>query len=77
VKLSFFKDHYLNSGLLSTLKTNNKITQILASIFAKENDYSNCLLLNENKSVIETTNGNLFLLKDNFTKKHHHLQMAV
>jgi branched-chain amino acid aminotransferase len=67
-EVELFKDHYLNSGLLSTLKTNNKITQILASIFAKENDYSNCLLLNENKSVIETTNGNLFLLKDNLLK---------
>ena len=68
IEVELFKDHYINSGLLSTLKTNNKIVQILASVFAKENDYNNCLLLNENKSVVETTNGNLFLLKDNQLK---------
>lgn len=62
-EVELFKDHYVNSGLLSTLKTNNKIIQILASIFADENNYDNCLLLNENKAVVETTNGNLFLLK--------------
>lgn len=62
-EVELFKDHYLNSGLLSTLKTNNKMPQILASIFAEENDYNNCLMLNENKSVVETTNGNLFLVK--------------
>ncbi|GGE41237.1 aminotransferase class IV [Psychroflexus planctonicus] len=67
-EVELFKDHYLNSGLLSTLKTNNKLTQILASIFAKENGYDNCLMLNENKSVVEATNGNLFLLKNNKLK---------
>lgn len=67
-EVELFKDHYLNSGLLSTLKTNNKITQILASIFAEENAYNNCLLLNENKAVVEATNGNLFLLKGNTLK---------
>jgi len=67
-EVELFKDHYVNSGLLSTLKTNNKIVQILASIFADENGYNNCLLLNENKAVVETTNGNLFLLKGNKLK---------
>lgn len=68
VEVELFKDHYVNSGLLSTLKSNNKLLHILASIFAKENDYNNCLLLNEKKSVIETTNGNLFILKDKVLK---------
>jgi branched-chain amino acid aminotransferase len=34
----------------------------LGSIFAKENEYNNCLLLNENKQVIEALNGNIFLV---------------
>lgn len=67
-EVELYKDHYIASGLLSTLKTNNKITQILASIFAEENGYNNCLMLNENKSVIETTNGNLFIVKDGKVK---------
>ncbi len=63
-EVELFKDHYITSGLLSTLKTNNKIINVLGSIFAKENEYHNCLLLNEKKQVVETLNGNLFLVKD-------------
>ncbi|GHA33037.1 aminotransferase class IV [Salinimicrobium marinum] len=62
-EIELFKDHYVNSGLLSTLKTNNKALNVLGSIFAKENGYQNCLILNENKSVVEALNGNLFLVK--------------
>lgn len=62
-EIELFKDHYINSGLLSTLKTNNKALNVLGSIFAKENGYQNCLILNENKSVVEALNGNLFLVK--------------
>lgn len=63
-EVELFKDHYVHSGLLSTLKTNNKALNVLGSIFAKENDYQNCLLLNEKKQVVEALNGNLFLVKD-------------
>lgn len=61
-EIELFKDHFVNSGLLSTLKTNNRVVNVLGSIYAKENDYDNCLLLNEKKQVIETLNGNLFLV---------------
>ncbi len=67
-EVELFKDHYLSSGLLSTLKTNNKALNVLGSIFAKENSYQNCLLLNENKNVVEALNGNLFLVKDKLIK---------
>jgi branched-chain amino acid aminotransferase len=61
-EIELFKDHFINSGLLSTLKTNNKLVNILGSIYAKENGFDNCLLLNEKKSVVEFTNANLFLV---------------
>ena len=67
-EVELFKDHYLSSGLLSTLKTNNKALNVLGSIFARENSYQNCLLLNENKNVVEALNGNLFLVKDKVVK---------
>jgi branched-chain amino acid aminotransferase len=50
------------------LKTNNKAVNVVGSIFAKENNYSNCLLLNTNKSIIEALNGNIFLIKGNTVK---------
>ncbi|MBT8256713.1 MAG: aminotransferase class IV, partial [Bacteroidia bacterium] len=61
-EVELFKDHYVNSGLLSTIKSTNRLVNILGSIYAEENDYSNCLLLNENKMVVEALNGNLFLV---------------
>jgi len=61
-EVELFKDYYVNSGLLSTLKTNNRAINVLGSIFAEENGYQNCLLLNENKQVVEALNGNLFLV---------------
>jgi len=62
-EVELFKDHYVTSGLLSTLKTNNRIVNVLGSIYAEENDYDNCLLLNEKKLVLEALNGNIFLVK--------------
>ena len=62
-EVALFKDHYITSGLLSSLKTNNKLIHVLGSIYAKENGYDNCLLLNEKKQIIEALNGNLFLVK--------------
>ncbi len=61
-EIELFKDHYVLSGLLSTLKTNNKLVSVLGSIYAEENDYQNCLILNENKMVVEALNGNIFLV---------------
>ncbi len=67
-EVELFKDYFISSGLLSTLKTNNRIINVLGSIFAKENDYQNCLLLNEQKSVVEALNGNIFLVNGNVIK---------
>lgn len=67
-EVELFKDHFITQGLLSTLKTNNRAVNVLAGIYAKENDYQNCLLLNEQKSVVEALNGNIFLVKDNVIK---------
>lgn len=66
--LDVFKDYFIYSGLLSTIKTTNKITNVLASIYAKENELDNCILLNERKYVVEAINGNIFVLKDKVIK---------
>lgn len=61
-EIELFKDHYMNSGLLSSVKTNNRALNVLGSIYAQENDYDNCLLINEKKNVVEALNANLFLV---------------
>ena len=67
-RIELFKDFYITPGLLSTLKSNNKLLNVLGSVYAKENQYDNCLLLNTNKNIVEALNGNLFLVKDNVIK---------
>ena len=62
-EIELFKDFPIFSGLLSTIKTNNRIVNVLASIFAQENEYQNCVLINEKKNIVETSNANIFLIK--------------
>lgn len=67
-EVDLFKDYYVSPSLLSTLKTNNKALNVVGSIYAKENNLNNCLLLNTNKHVVEALNGNMFLVKGNTIK---------
>ncbi|WLD22881.1 aminotransferase class IV [Flavobacterium dauae] len=64
-EVELFKDFHISKHLLSTLKTTSCLVNITAGIFAKENDYENCLLINDDKNVIEAINGNIFVVKDN------------
>ncbi|NMH86193.1 aminotransferase class IV [Flavivirga algicola] len=67
-EVDLFKDYYVSPSLLSTLKTNNKVLNVVGSIYAKENNLHNCLVLNTNKHVIEALNGNIFVVKDAIIK---------
>jgi len=66
--VDLFKDYFISPSLISTLKTNNRIVNIVGSIYAKENNFSNCLMLNTNKNIVEALNSNIFLVKDNCIK---------
>ena len=67
-RVDLYKDFYVYSGHLSTIKSNNKLVNTLAAIYAEENDLDNCILLNERKGVVGVTNGNIFLIKDRVIK---------
>ena len=60
-EVDLYKDFFIPKQLLSTIKTTNKMINITGSIFAQENDLQDCLLLNNEKNVVEALNGNLFL----------------
>ncbi len=67
-EVELYKDFYVTKHLLSTLKTNNRMIQITGSIFAAENQYDNCLLLNDEKNIVEALNANVFVVKDKVVK---------
>ena len=64
-EVDLFRDYYVSKQLLSTLKTTNKMVQITGSIYAHENGLQNCLLLNDEKNVVEALQGNVFMLMGN------------
>ena len=60
-EIELYKDAHITKQIFSTLKSNNKMIQITGSIFADENGYDNCLLLNDEKNVIEALQSNIFI----------------
>ncbi|WP_310994117.1 aminotransferase class IV [Aequorivita marina] len=67
-KVTIYKEHCITSGLISTLKTSNRLINILGGIYAREHEFQNCLLLNENSKLVEALNGNIFLVSGNKIK---------
>ncbi|UPQ79227.1 aminotransferase class IV [Flavobacterium azooxidireducens] len=64
-EVELYKDFYITKQLLSTIKSTNRLINTVGSIFADENGYQNCLLLNEEKNVVEALNGNFFMIAGN------------
>ncbi|MBA9072571.1 branched-chain amino acid aminotransferase [Flavobacterium gossypii] len=64
-EVELYKDFVVAKHLLSTIKSSNRMINVTGSIFADENGYDNCLLINDDKNVIEALNGNLFMLMGN------------
>lgn len=64
-EIELYKDFYVSKQLISTIKTTNRILNTTASIFADENGYANCLLVNDDKNILEAINGNIFMLSGN------------
>jgi len=61
-EVELYKDFYITKQLLSTIKSTNRLMNVTAAIFAEENDYNNCLMVNDDKNVIEAIQGNLFMV---------------
>lgn len=64
-EVELYKDFIVTKHLLSTIKSSNRMINVTGSIFADENGYDNCLLINDDKNVVEALNGNLFMLMGN------------
>lgn len=64
VSLCIFKDEYKAKGKLSNLKSINSLVSVLGAIYAKEKRFDNSILKNSDDAFIETTNSNIFILKE-------------
>ena len=50
---------------LSNCKSTSAPISVFASMYAKENNLDDCLLVNSDNNVIQSTNSNLFIVSDN------------
>ena len=64
-EVDIYKEYYISKQIISTIKSTNKLINIIGSIYAKENELDNCFLLNESKNIVEALQGNIFILIDN------------
>lgn len=67
-KVELFKDFFVQPDLLANVNHLNRNVNVLGRIFADENDYQNCILLNSNKSIAGMLDGNLFVVNGNTLK---------
>ena len=66
--IDLYKDHWVVSGLYGNLEQSNDRLRKLASVYAFENDFEDCVLLNEDKQITETITGAIFVVKGNQVK---------
>lgn len=64
LEVDLFKDFYKQPGLLSGIKHIGSALYTVASVFRKENELDECVLLNDRKEVVEAISANLFMRKD-------------
>ncbi len=57
-------DHPKAKTVLSSIKSNNALVYILASVFAKENEMDQVFILNSDQEIIETQHSNIIVIKD-------------
>ncbi|MAQ31387.1 MAG: aminotransferase class IV [Flavobacteriales bacterium] len=68
LRVGSYKDNFISKHSLSNIKTTNKALNVLASIYAQDNGFDDCLLLNNEKNIVESTSGNIFIVSDDNIK---------
>ena len=63
-----YKENILSKNHLSNIKSNNRLINIMASIYAKDNDFDDCFLMNFDKNIVESISGNIFILSEGILK---------
>jgi len=64
ISLCVFSDEVKTKGQVSNIKSINAMVSVLGAIYAKEFGFGGAILINTDGNYIETTNSNLFILKE-------------
>lgn len=63
LRLTIFKSDTKSTGILSNLKTNNYLLNILSVQHAKKNGFDDALILNQRGNICEASSSNLFMVQ--------------
>jgi branched-chain amino acid aminotransferase len=63
LRMTIFKAETKSTGILSNLKTNNYLLNILAVQHAKENGFDDALMLNSRGNICEASSSNIFMVQ--------------
>lgn len=64
LNIEIFSEYKKAINRLSNIKSNNSLLYILASVYKKQNDFDDCIILNQNLSIIESITSNIFAVKN-------------
>ena len=62
--LCFYNEEVKTKGKLSNIKSANALVSVMSSLFANEKAFSNSILFNSDGNIVETSNSNIFILKN-------------
>ncbi len=65
-KLGNYKELSKNGNFTSTLKTTSALIYVLAGIYAKNNDFDECVIFNDAGNVCEGISSNIFMVSREF-----------
>ncbi|HBF88746.1 MAG TPA: 4-amino-4-deoxychorismate lyase [Bacteroidales bacterium] len=64
LKLGIYNSIPKPINYFSDIKSSNSLIYVLAGIFKKENNFDDCILINENNNLVEAISSNIFMVKD-------------
>ena len=63
LRVTLYKAETKPTGILSNLKTNNYLLNVLAAQYAKESGYDDAIILNSRGNICEASSSNLFMVQ--------------
>ena len=63
MRLGIFSEYKKSSNKLSNIKSGNALIYVLAGIYAKQNQFDDCLILNEHGRIAEAISSTIFIVK--------------
>lgn len=66
LSLGLYSELSKNANYTSTIKTNSALTYVMAGLHAQENNWDECIIINDSGRIAETVSSNIFIVNGEF-----------